>query len=437
MKRDIEKYLLEWKNRADRKVLLVRGARQVGKTYSVRSLGKQFDNYLEVNFEENKDIHTFFSKTLSPTDIIKNLSLYYQQSIIPGKTLLFFDEIQANPDAIRSLRFFYEKLPELHLVAAGSLLEFALADISSFGVGRIESFFMYPMNFFEYLNAIGAKDLVQLIKESGIDKPINEVIHNKILDHLRTYHLIGGLPEVVRTYINGKDIIQCQSILDNLILGYTDDFAKYKLTSSPLVLDEVFKSIALQAGNKFKYSNISKDKSSIYKTALDLLVKAGIAYKIYHTSAQGLPLGAQIKANKFKVVMFDTGIYQRISKLDLSSFAVLDYNNLINKGSLSELYVCNELISAGNVRTKPEVFYWHRESRGSNAEIDYIISVAGKIIPIEVKSGTRGAMQSLHLFLKERNLNKGVRFSGENYAIYDNIHAVPAYAVSNIYNINL
>ncbi|MCK4979957.1 MAG: ATP-binding protein [Candidatus Delongbacteria bacterium] len=433
MKRDIEKYLLDWKNRKDRKVLLVRGARQVGKTYSVRSLGKIFDNYLEVNFEENREIHNFFSETLSPQDIVKKLSLYFQQSIIPGKTLLFFDEIQANPDAIRSLRFFYEKMPELHLVAAGSLLEFALAEVSSFGVGRIESFFMYPMNFYEYLHAIGAKNLVQLIKDSGIDNPIDNVIHNKILDHLKTYQIIGGLPEVVNTYVNGNDLIQCQSVLDNLILGYTDDFAKYRVKSSPLVLDEVFKSIALQAGNKFKYSNISKDKSSTYKTALNLLVKAGIAYKIYHTSAQGLPLGAQIKHNKFKVVMFDTGIYQRISKLDLSSFAVLDYNSLINKGALAELYVCNELISTGNIRTKPEIFYWHREARGSNAEIDYVISVAGKIIPIEVKAGTRGAMQSLHLFLKERNLNTGIRFSGENYGTYDNILSIPAYAVSNIH----
>lgn len=434
MKRDIEKYLTEWKNRKDRKVLLVRGARQVGKTYSVRSLGKKFDNYLEVNFEENKDIHSFFSNTLSPQNIIKNLSLYFQHSIVPGKTLLFFDEIQANPDAIRSLRFFYEKMPELHLVAAGSLLEFALTEISSFGVGRIESFFMYPMNFFEYLNAIGAKDLVQLIKDSGIDKPINDIIHNKIFDYLKTYQIIGGLPEVIQSYVNGKDIVQCQSILDNLILGYTDDFAKYKQTSSPLVLDEVFKSIALQAGNKFKYSNISKDKSSTYKTALDLLVKAGIAYKIYHTSARGLPLGAQIKNNKFKVVMFDTGIYQRVSKLDLSSYVIEDYNTLINKGALAELYVCDELISTGNPRVRPEVFYWHREKRGSNAEIDYVISVAGKIIPIEVKAGTRGAMQSLHLFLKERNLNMGVRFSGENYGTYDNIRAIPAYSVSNIHD---
>ena len=222
--------------------------------------------------------------------------------------------------------------------------------------------------------------------------------------------------------------------MDNIILGYTDDFAKYRVKTSPLILDEVFKSIALQAGNKFKYSNISKDKSSVYKTALDLLVKAGIAYKIYHTSARGLPLGAQIKNNKFKVIMFDTGIYQRISKLDLSSFAVLDYNSLINKGALAELYVCNELISTGNIRIRSEIFYWHREARGSNAEVDYVISVAGKIIPIEVKAGTRGAMQSLHLLLKERNLKTGIRFSGENYGTYDNIRSIPAYSVSNIHD---
>lgn len=435
MKRDIEKYLLDWKNRKERKILLVRGARQVGKTFSIRELGKKFNDFLEVNLEEDREIHNFFTDSLNPHEIIKKLSLYYQHTITPGKTLLFFDEIQAKPDAIRALRFFYEKIPELHVVAAGSLLEFALAEIPSYGVGRIESVFIYPMNFFEYLQAVGSKDLSDLIKQSGVDNPVDDVFHNRLLDHLKVFQIIGGMPEVVKTYVSTNDVLKCQKILDNIILGYIDDFAKYKGRTSPLILDEVFKSIAFQAGGKFKYSNISNDKYTTYKNALELLVQAGIAYKIFHTSARGLPLGAQIKNNKFKVAIFDTGIYQRISKLDLSVFAVQDYNSLINKGALAELYVCNELISSGNPRVRPEIFYWHREMRGSNAEIDYVISVNGKIIPIEVKAGTRGAMQSLHLFLKERNLNAGVRFSGENYGLYDNIMSIPAYAVSNIYDI--
>ncbi len=435
MKRIVEKMLLDWKKRRKRKVLMIRGARQIGKTYSIRVLGKNFDSFLEVNFEENKEIHDFFSKSLTPSEIVKKLSLYYGVSIIEGKTLLFFDEIQSCPNAIKSLRFFYEKMPNLHLIAAGSLLEFALSEISSFGVGRIESIFMYPMNFTEYLESIGAKNLVQLIKESATSIPIDDILHNKLIENLKIFQLIGGLPEVIQIYKDTNDIIKCQNLLDNIIVSIIDDFAKYKTKVTSLKIGEVFDSIALQSGGKFKYSNISAESSSTYKIALELLIKAGLAYKIYHTSAQGLPLGAQIKSNKFKVVLFDTGIYQRISKLDLSKFVIDDYDNLVNKGALAEVYVCNELISSGNMFIRPEIFYWHREKRGSNAEIDYIISIKGKIIPIEVKAGTRGSMQSLHLFLEERKniVSRGIRFSGENFAKYDKILVIPAYAVSNLY----
>jgi predicted AAA+ superfamily ATPase len=432
MEREIEKYLKLWVKQKNRKVLLIRGARQVGKTYSVRKLGQSFKSYLEVNFEEHREIYTFFLSSLTPDKIIEKLSLYFQQPIIPGETLLFFDEIQAAPEAIRSLRFFYEKMPDLHLIAAGSLLEFAISEVPSFGVGRIESLFMYPMTFLEFLKAENSANLVKLIKKSGLFTPIEPAIHNKIIDYLKIYQLIGGLPEVINTYINTRDLMQCQEILDNLVLTFMDDFAKYRKKVPSDKLREVFYSIVSQAGGKFKYSNISNERSSTYKSALELLLMAGLSYKIYHTSARGLPLGSQIKENRFKIVMFDSGIYQRLSKLNLSEYAISDYNSIINKGKLAEIFVCNELIASGNPKLRSELFYWHREKRGSNAEIDYLISSKGNILPIEVKSGVGGKMQSLFLFLKERDLTTGIRVSGENFSQYDKIISIPAYAVSNL-----
>ena len=264
MKRTIEKYLNKWKLQENRKVLLVSGARQVGKTYSVRELGKSFNSFLEINLEEHREIHSFFSGSLTPDKIVEKLSLYFQKQIIPGKTLLFFDEIQAVPDAIRSLRFFYEKMPALHLIAAGSLLEFAISEIPSFGVGRIESIFMYPMSFFEFLTALDEDGLITLIEEAGIVKPLDQVFHDKLIEYIKIYQIIGGLPEVIKQYIQNKDLLRCQDILNGLILTFIDDFAKYKEKIPVETLREVFFSITAQAGNKFKYSNISQKRSNNY-----------------------------------------------------------------------------------------------------------------------------------------------------------------------------
>lgn len=433
MYRNINQHLLNWKNGKHRKVLLVRGARQIGKTYSIRELGKSFDNFLEINFEEYPEVKLFFNQSLNPFELLEKLTIYFNHQIIPGKTLLFFDEIQSCPDALKSLRFFYEKIPDLHVIAAGSLLELLLSEIPSFGVGRIESLYMYPMNFNEFLIANNSEISINLISSSSPDNPLDPVIHNKLIEQVRTFQIIGGLPEVVKTYIQTKNLLLCQKILDGILSNFFDDFAKYKERSPVDKLTEVFKSIVYQSGNKFKYSNISNQRSSTYKLALDILIKAGLAYKIYHTSARGLPLGAQIDQNKFKISPFDTGIYQRLLGLDLSQVIISDYPMLINRGSLVEIFTANEIISVLPSNIRPELYYWHREKRASNAEVDYVISINGKIIPIEVKSGTKGQMQSMNLFLEERKLDQGLRISGENFNTYNKITVIPVYAVFNIF----
>ena len=429
MKRNTDKELLNWKMDENRKVLLVRGARQVGKTYAIRQLGETFDYFLEVNFEEEPDVFSFFDHSLNPHEICEKLEIYFNVRIASGRTLLFFDEIQACPNALKSLRFFYEKMPELHVIAAGSLLEFAISEIPSFGVGRIKPLFMYPMTFSEFLTASGRDRLNDLIEASSSEKPVDSPVHEKILETLKIFQIIGGMPEVVKAYIKQKDLRSCQTVIDNLVTTIIDDFAKYKKRSPVIRLHEVFNSIVFQAGNKFKFSNVSQGNTQAHKDALELLIKAGLAYKICHTSARGLPLAAQVNRKKFKILIFDTGIYQRILGLDLSEYIISDFASLINKGNLSEIFVGLELIANGSAYTHPEIYYWHREARSSNAEVDYVISHRNVIIPIEVKAGTKGQMQSLYVFLNDRNMEKGIRISHENFADYGKIKTIPIYAM--------
>ncbi len=433
MKRRIEIELNKWKENERRKVLLLRGARQVGKTFSVRALGNKFEHFLEVNFEEEEPVKTFFKGSLNPVALREKLSAYFGVPIIPGKTLLFFDEIQACSGALRSLRFFYEKMPELHVIAAGSLLEFALAELPSFGVGRITSLFMRPLSFMEFLTATGCDALNSVILKADHVNVVDPVIHEKILEKIRIYFILGGMPEVVDAYCSGKDVRECLALIDDLLATIRDDFAKYKKRSPVIKLQETFNSIPLQTGNKFKYSNVSNLGSTQgYKDSLELLVNAGLAYKVYHSSARGIPLGGQMETKKFKVILFDIGIHQRILGLDLSRHFVKSHAQLINEGKISEAFVGLELISHGSVNLHPQLFYWHREARAGNAEVDYLIQKNGDIFPIEVKAGTKGQMQSMFIFLNERNLDWGYRISQENFSRYDKIRTIPIYAVNRV-----
>ena len=431
MKRNTFKHLEGWSKSPDRKVLLLRGARQVGKTYLARMLGKQFRHFIEVNFEEEVAVRSFFDNSLSPGRIVEKISAYYQVPVQAGHTLLFLDEIQACPEALKSLRFFYEKMPQLHVLAAGSLLEFALAEISSFGVGRISNLFLYPLCFSEFLQATEGEPLCQIIQQADFEHPIDPVFHSRFLENYRIYQLLGGLPAVIQHYINHRDIQKCLVLLDEMIVSFEDDFSKYKKRVPVLKLREVFKSIAHQCGRKFKYSNITEGASANqYKACLDLLIQAGLAYNIYHTSAHGIPLGAQTNLKKFKSVIFDVGIYQRLLGLKVPEHIISTPVDLVHKGNMSELIVAHEIVVHHPPHMKPQLFYWHRESKSSNAEIDYIMQQGEKIIPIEVKAGTKGQMQSLFLFLKERGLSYGLRLSQENFGHFEQIKVAPVYAVN-------
>jgi len=436
MRRTILNTLTCWKKEKNRKVLLLRGARQVGKTFIVRELAKEFNHFVEINFEKNTDIHLFFEQNLDPERICTNISAYYRTPITEGETLLFFDEIQSCPKAIQSLRFFYESKPGLHVIAAGSLLEFTLADLPSWGVGRIRSVYMYPMSFDEFLMANNQDTLIGLKKEASPENPINLAFHGKLKEYLRYFLLIGGMPEAVRMFVgNTSDMISVQNVLSDITTSYYDDFTKYKGRIPVLRLREILNSAVKQAGVKFIYSQAGPlSNPAQAKEALELLEMAGIVNKVYHASGNGLPLGSEVNYKKFKCLLHDCGIFQQISGLRLSNILIAENIDMMNKGYIAETFAGIEMIKYSNVYEKKQLHYWHREKRGSSAEVDYLIEQEGHVVPVEVKSGSSGKMQSLNLFIDEKELSKGIRISLENFSQYGKIKVIPLYAISNLIN---
>lgn len=439
MYRSIMHSLTEWKASASHKVLLLRGARQVGKTYVLRELGKTFTHFIEVNFERDVDTQLFFDQNFDPDRICSSLAAYYGIPIMEGQTLLFFDEIQACPKAIQALRFFYESKPKLHVAAAGSLLEFTLADLTSFGVGRIQSLFMYPLSFDEFLLAHQEGQLVELKKTATPKMPLHPAFHHKLTEYLRKFLLTGGMPEVVKTYINNSSNPQAvQKVLSDVMVSLYDDFVKYKKRAPVLRLREVLDSVIRQAGGKYilaksgTLSNIAQAKES-----LELLEMAGLIYKVYHSSGQGLPLGAGLNPKIFKMLFLDTGLLLLNAGLRLADFLVAQDTEALNKGGMAEIFAGLEMIKYESVGTRPQLYYWHREKRGSTAEVDYLYNDRGTIVPMEVKSGTSGKMQSMHQFLAERDAPRGVRLSLENFGRYGKIDVVPLYAISNLFGTQL
>ena len=435
IQRRVDKELVIWKESAKRKPLLLRGARQVGKSSSVKELAKQFDFFLEINFDrkESQEARLIFERTSSPKQICKELSVIYEVPIEAGRTLLFLDEIQSSLPVISSLRYFYEDYPELHVIAAGSLLEFALQELPSFGVGRIHSLFMYPFSFDEYLQAIDLKMLAESLQNASPENPLSEAIHNKCCQQLMQFIFIGGMPEVVATYVQGGSLLECQQVLDDLMLTFDDDFAKYKERVPVSRLRDVFAAIIQQTGTKFTYSQASAEANhGQIKEGIELLELAGLVYPVTHTSANGIPLAAETNPKFRKYLIFDTGIYQRFLKLDAGQ--ILLGNNLfqVNKGALAELFVGLEMIKSAPFNNPEQLFYWQREKQGSLAEVDYVVQQGTNIVPVEVKSGTKGSMQSMFRFLSEKNYTYGIRCSMENFGTYQNIRIYPLYATSMI-----
>ena len=433
LKRKIDNELLRWKNSEHRKVVLLRGARQVGKSSAVRELGKTFDHFVEINLEKQPQLKAIFEPDRVVERIIKELSFELNTPIIPNKTLLFIDEIQDCIPAISALRYFYEDMPELHVIAAGSLFEFALEKLPSFGVGRIRSLFMYPFSYDEFIRAMGFTMLADELKNCSPEKPISEALHDKCKRLLIEFMLIGGMPEVVSKYVENGSLFDCQEILEDITQTFYNDFAKYKQRTNVLLLKEVFGAIIEQTGGKFTYSKASKTANHLQiKESVELLEMAGLIYPVTHTSANGFPLSAEQNRKFRKYLIFDTGIYQRFLKLNLGGLFHAESVEQINKGAFAELLAGLEMMKASPVNFPLSLYFWQREKTGSNAEVDYVIQHDENIVPVEVKANTKGSMQSMFQFLTEKDYPFGIRTSMENFGTYANIRVYPLYAVSQV-----
>ena len=433
LQRLIDTELERWMNDPHRKPLLLRGARQVGKTSAIRHLGTKFKHYVEIDLTDHKELHSIFAPGVEPQQICQQLALVMGIPIEEGNTLLFLDEIQACGAAIEKLRYFYEKMPGLHVVAAGSLLEFALRDLPSFGVGRIRSLFMYSFCFKEFLWALDMHALADAIGHASPHAPLADVVHTKALQLLRTFLVIGGMPECVARYAESGSLLECQTVLQELAVSYEDDFQKYHNRVPVGLLKDVLTSVALQGQGKFVYSQVNTTcRQALVKEALEMLCMAGLIYTVVHTNANGVPLRAEADEKYRRYIFMDTGLLQRILGLDITPLLTSDDLRMVNRGALAETFVGNELVKSASPYQKDNLYCWHREKRDSNAEVDFVVALGGKVMPVEVKSGTKGSMQSLRMFLQLKALDKGIRTSLENFGAFADILIYPLYAIGNV-----
>lgn len=433
MKRDRLEQLLQWRQKRRRKPLIIRGARQVGKTWLVRELGKEFEDFVEINFERNPEFGEVFQRGLDPMRITQELAAATGRRITEGKSLLFLDEIQQCPEAIRSLRYFYEEMPSLHVITAGSLLGFAVKELPT-GVGRVSYLNLYPMSFGEFLEATGNEALRRKILSQECDQPLLEIHHARLLDFVRQYMLVGGMPAVVAAFVEKGDFLECQNLLDELLESFTDDFAKYAKQSAIPHLQRVFSSVPLQLGQKFVYSRVERDiRSHHFSNALHLLETAGLVYKVYHTKADGIPLTGRMNPARFKVLLLDVGLLQRMINVDLRLWMTsLDIASA-NRGAIAEQFVGQELACITNAGRFSSLTYWHREKKGSTAEVDYLIERNGRVLPIEVKSGSQGGMKSMHAFLRRRGDRLGIKISKYPFSFDGTLRTLPFYAIEKLF----
>jgi uncharacterized protein len=435
MKRIIDHFLLEWKNEQyDRKPLILRGARQVGKTHAARVLGKTFKHFIEINLEFHEDLRSIFTKDHDPKRIIFQLSEYLKKDIIPGSTLLFIDEIQVIPSAITTLRYFYEIMPELHVIAAGSLLDFAIEKVGM-SVGRISHLHMYPMSFLEFLVALGHEKWAQTILKHDLQEPLFDVLHENLLNLVGTYLAIGGMPAAVNAWVQTQKSRQVGRIHSELLVSYQQDFNKYAAKHQIKYLDALFRHAVSQLSKKFMFSRVEGYQKRELEPALELLEKAGLVYPVTRTSGQGIPLGADAQLKDFKVIFLDVGLSQASLNLDITQWFIEPLKAFVNKGEIVEAFVGQEMLAYTDPIAKGHLFYWRREERNSTAEVDYLVQLQEKVVPIEVKSGEGTTLKSMRLFLESHPASLyGIKFSTQNYSTYEKINSYPLYAVSKIFS---
>ncbi len=435
MQRMLEYTLKDWKIQIGRSPLLIRGARQVGKTFLIKKFAAEnFTSFVNINFDLQPEYKQCFT-TLDPVEINNLLTTLSRQAIIPGETLLFLDEIQECPNAIMALRYYKELMPELHVIAAGSLLEFVIKDESfSMPVGRVHSLYLKPMTFNEFLLANDYKDLLEHIATAKITTVLNSSITKLLEKLLHVYFITGGMPEVIQKYLQTRDFSQTQIIQMSLLNTFRNDFGKYAAIARHKYLQRLFEKAPGLIARHFKYSEIDPDmQARDLRNAIETLQYAGLMYQVWASQANGLPLNALINPKKYKLLFLDIGLVKASSNLNAELMLNKDLM-MVNKGNLAEQFVGQELLALAPPYNQGELCYWEREAKGGSAEVDFVINVGEKIVPIEVKSGSTGRLKSLHYFLQQIAGNKplGIKISMQPLGLQDNILSIPMYMLSEL-----
>lgn len=428
MYRKIIEKLIEWKNDKDRKPLILRGARQVGKTYIIKQFGMEnYDGVAYFNFDHDKNLYNMFENTKDPSRILEQLSFVYGKAIIPEKTLIVFDEIQECPNALNSLKYFEEEAKEYHIISAGSLLGIRLSH-TSFPVGKVDSLDMYPMTFSEFLKADGCDNLIDYMKSIKKIENIPSIFYDKLTEKLKAYFIIGGMPEVVKSWTNNKDMEKVNKIQEDILKSYESDFSKHTSNIEANRISIVWNSIPSQISKenkKFLYQ-VAKDgaRAREYEGAVNWLKDANVVNKIYNVTKPNMPLISYNDLSAFKMYLNDVGLLRK--KTDLDSKVIIEGNKLFQefKGALTENYILQTLTALG---LNP--YYYTFDNR---YEIDFIIQYKNEIIPIEVKSSENINNTSLKIYNDINKPKIRIRFSMKNLNKDDNLINIPLFMAEYI-----
>ncbi len=430
MKRALINDLIKWKNKKNRKPLILKGVRQCGKTYLLKTFGKE--NYSSVayfNFEENENLKTVFEKDYDTSRIILELGLFAGQTIKPNETLVIFDEIQECGKAITSLKYFCENAPEYHIVCAGSLLGIALQNQLSFPVGKVEFLTLYPMSFSEFLKAIAPENLADYVDKLSWKDELPQIIADKLSTFLRQYYITGGMPEVVSTWKKTFSIEEVESVQQAIINSYELDFAKHAPIKEFPKLTAIWRSIPEQLAKenaKFMFGHVKKGwRAKDLEDALEWLINAGLVYKVCKIEKPFMPLSSYADETAFKLYACDVGLLRKMSKLPYE--VILDASPIYKefKGSLTENYVLTEILKS----TTDVAYYW---SSGNTAEVDFVVQCNSEIIPIEVKSERNVKARSLAEYLKKYEPKYSVKTSMKSEIKTEGIICIPLYLISRL-----
>ena len=429
MNRSIINKLIAWKNSPKRKPLILMGARQVGKTYSLKAFGEQeYKNYLYLNFEDTPALCKLFLQDLSPKRIISSIELELKIKIRPGESLIIFDEVQECPQALNSLKYFCEQASEHHVCAAGSLLGVKLINKKGFPVGKVDILTLYPLTFDEFLWALHEESLQTFLSTLCEATPLPELQHQRCLEYFKLYLYIGGMPEAVASYIETNDLDRVRQVQDSILKAYHLDFAKHAPPNQIMKINQVWQSIPNQLAKenkKFVYSVIRKGaRAKEFETAIQWLYEAGLILKAYNISAPRFPIDAYANFNYFKLYFLDVGLLGATSKLPAN--IILYGHNLFQeyKGSLTENVIA-QMLSLH----EQKLYYWTSEG---TAEIDFVLQTNNDIVPIEVKSGSSNKMKSLKIYIDKYQPRISIRTSTRNLAQETNLFNIPLYLMTDV-----